>query len=254
MRFHVGSGKLPKMKPHLKLVKDQVCDRVIVCGDPARAEKIADLLENPKVLAKNREYHSYSGTFDGKAIMVLSHGVGSAGAAIAFQEIIDLGAKFIIRVGTSGALQKDFPIGGVVVSRGAVRNDGVSALMVPIAFPAVPDFDLTLSLEKTARETVLEMKATTEIISGITLTSDLFYPGVIESDLQVYSKAGAVAVEMEASTLFVIGSLRGIKTAALFAVDGNPLFWDEGKYAPHSSAVQDALKISFFAALKTLSK
>jgi uridine phosphorylase len=238
------------MQSHIKIDASQACERVITCGDPARAEWISSLLVDAKPLAKNREYHSYRGKYEGTDIMVISHGVGSAGAAICFKELIECGVKKIIRVGTAGALQKDTPIGAVVVSRGSVRRDGVSEQMIPLNYPAVPNFELTIKLEQ-----ALRTKMKPELVrTGITMASDLFYPGLIDDGLKLYSAAKVEAVEMEASTLFVFGSLYDLETAALFALDGNPLYWNQGAYAPGSPAVKEALKFAIDAALHALKK
>jgi uridine phosphorylase len=208
---------------------------------------IAGFLEEPKVLAKNREYHSFLGRLDNKEILIVSHGVGSAGAAICFQELIDVGAKAIIRVGTAGGLYDDTRIGDVVVASGAVRKDGVSSLMVPAAYPAVPDFDLTLRLAKNFASTV-------SLRRGLILTSDLFYRGPLEDDLDFYRKARVIAVEMECATLFVIGQLRGVKTAAAVVLDGNPLKWQEGVYDPDPKRLQASVEASARAALTALAE
>ena len=71
---------MTKQLPNLKIDPNKLSDRVIVCGDPNRAKKIADLLEEPCLLAENREYHSYTGKWNGKEIAVVSHGVGAPGA------------------------------------------------------------------------------------------------------------------------------------------------------------------------------
>lgn len=232
--------------PHLCLSRDLKIERVVVCGCPERAEKITSLLKNPKALQKNREYHSFSGSFEGKEILVVSHGVGSAGAAICFNELIQIGAKIIIRVGTAGAFADGLKIGDIVVPTSAARLDGVSQLMVPLNFPASPDFDLTNKL-------ISNLKASFhDIATGTIVTSDLYYPGLLDNGFELYKKAGAIAVEMECSTLFICGQLNQIKTSSVLGIDGNPLKWKEGNFDPRSSALGDALIKAAEAAIKTL--
>lgn len=234
------------MKPHIKLAPSDTYTRALVCGSPERAEFISGFLKSPKNLAKNREYHSYLGQFEGQDILVMSHGVGSAGAAIGFQELMDVGAKAIIRIGTAGGLYDDVQIGDIVVPTAAVRRDGVSRLMIPTDFPAVPDFELTHLLRKGMEATSARFK------SGVIMTSDLFYPGLIDDDLKLFQKAGAVAVEMECSTLFVIGHLRGVRTGALLVLDGNPLKWEEGHYDPNPNRLMASMETCVQTALKAL--
>jgi uridine phosphorylase len=219
------------MQPHLKLKEGDISPYVLVCGDPARAEKIAKLCESYKELAYNREYRTFLGEYKGQKITITSHGVGSAGASICFEELIKIGAKVIVRVGTCGALQNDSEQGDHIIATGAIREDGVTPLLVPVGYPAISDAEVCLAIEKACIDLQAPYKR------GIMLTSDVFYPGVLNTSLELYSKAGVPGVEMECSALFVIASLRGVRAGAIATVDGNPLKWDEGNYDPHGEKV-----------------
>ena len=202
-----------------------------MCGDPARAEKIARLCEKYEELAYNREYRTFVGIYKGEKITITSHGVGSAGASICFEELIKIGARVIMRVGTCGSLQDYLGQGDHIIATGAVREDGVTPLLVPQGYPAIADAEVCQAIEKVCKEIAAPYKR------GIMLTSDLFYPGVLPGSLELYSKAGVPGVEMECSALFVIASLRGVRAGAIATIDGNPLKWDEGNYDPHGEKV-----------------
>ncbi|MEZ4815041.1 MAG: nucleoside phosphorylase [Bdellovibrionota bacterium] len=233
-----------KTQPHIKLSLDKKHSKVIVCGAPERAELIASFLKSPKLLAKNREYHSYLGTFKGEHVLVTSHGVGAAGAMICFQELIEAGAKNIIRVGTAGGLYAATKVGDVVVADSAIRLDGVSPLMVPLAYPSVPDHALTLALSKSILKVLPKAKV------GTILTTDMFYAGVLDDQLELYSRANALAVDMEAAALFVVGRLKQIKTAAVFALDGNPI--SKKLYAPDAELMKKNIALISKAALSAV--
>ena len=86
---------------------------------------------------------------------------------------------------------------------------------------------------------------------GVTLTSGNFYPGpAMASTLQVNADAGALSVEMENATLFCVGSVRGIRTAAIATIDGSPFKWDEGDYDPHGTVVAEGKKRMILTGLK----
>jgi uridine phosphorylase len=237
-----------KTMPHIHLSKNKNYGRVLVCGAPERAARIAAKLDDSRVLAQNREYHSYLGRRNGRPILVCSHGVGSAGAAICFQELINVGAQAILRLGTAGALQDHMEIGTTVIATGAARKDGVSALMVPLPFPAIPDSGFTLALQRK-----YETKKK-QVVNGIVVSSDLFYPALLGSDLEIYRDAGAVAAEMECSTLFICGSLRKVKTASILITDGNPLKWKKGNYNPGSDILKRAMDLGIDVGLDVLSE
>ncbi len=235
-----------EMQPHLKLDPGRDFSRVIVCGSPERAEWFSQRLNDSISLAKNREYHSFYGTYQGTPILILSHGVGAAGAAICFRELIHLGAKKIIRLGTAGGILENLSRGDIVLAHSAVREDGASLQMVPKSFPAVADPFLTEQL----RLRLLERKR--KISPGTILTSDLFYSELLEPKYLLWQKAKVQAVEMEASTLFVIGSLHEIKTAAAFVLDGNVLRPSE--YNPDFEFLEPAFEDLLEASLQTLTK
>ncbi|MBF0546141.1 MAG: nucleoside phosphorylase [Candidatus Riflebacteria bacterium] len=235
------------MQPHLKLSEGSISPFVLTCGDPARAEAIAKLCNNFKELAYNREYRTFSGEYGGKKITITSHGVGSAGAAICFEELIKLGAKAIIRVGTCGTLNEKLNQGDHIIADAAAREDGITSLLVPNGFPAIADSRVTDALEMACKKVFAPFRR------GIVVTSDLFYPGVLPPSLADYSKSGVLGAEMECSALFVISSLRGIKAGAILTVDGNPLKWQEGNYDPHGEAVSKGKERMLKIALEAIS-
>jgi uridine phosphorylase len=234
------------MNSHIKVPAGDRNALVLTCGSPERAEWFSKFLEAPEVIAKNREYHSFYGKFKGKTILVLSHGVGSAGAAIAFSEVIQSGAKSIVRIGTAGGLYDKVQIGDIVVPQAAVREDGASRLMLPMEYPAVADMDLTQTLLKSIQ------KKSERVKSGVIVTSDLFYPGKLPSTLSLHQSMGAIAVEMECATLFTLGFIHGVKTAAAVVLDGNPLQHQEGVYDPSFDRLKASLEQCFYAAAETL--
>ncbi len=236
------------MKPHIKLDATLGIKKAIVCGSPERALLISQLLKDSASVAKNREYHSYLGTFEGSQILVTSHGVGSAGAAICFQELCDIGVTTMIRLGTAGGFLDDCKVGDIVIGTAAIRRDGVSSLMVPLAFPAVSDFGLTQALTSHIQSQDPRAKA------GIILSTDVFYPGLLDNESAFYAKAGAIAVEMESSALFVIGLLRKIRTACVVVLDGNPLKVDTDSYDPSPDRLRKSIELSARAIFNVLAK
>ncbi|MDO4328804.1 MAG: nucleoside phosphorylase [Lachnospiraceae bacterium] len=223
--------------PCIAVCEGDISPRVITCGDPARAEKIAKMLDDVKCLAKNREYHTYLGSWKGVPVTVSSHGVGEGGAVIGFESLCRAGAKVIIRVGTCGGMQKEVLEGTIVIARAACREDGVTEKMLPLSYPAAADADVLKALEESAEKLQIETR------SGIILTQALFYPGLLESKILLYRKAGVLAMENEAAGLFVVASLHGIKAGAILAADA-PAFELVGveRYQPDRSMVARAVE------------
>ncbi|KAF8817848.1 Purine nucleoside phosphorylase [Cardiosporidium cionae] len=241
-----------EVQPHIRLRKDQVHPVALVVGDPARALQIAKMSDIYTELSYNREYRSFDCSVSGVRFTVLSHGVGSSGAAVALEELIWCGAKAIIRAGTAGSLQQHIKTGDLTVSYAAAREEGVTALMVPLNYPAAASPEVYQALTTSANE------LNTKYHSGICVTSDLFYkPKVLPSSLEMYSKANVQIVSMEESILFIQGTLNNVLTGAIHVVDGSPLKWDEADYDPTGEKVSAGKKMMIqicFSAVKKLAK
>jgi uridine phosphorylase len=229
-----------------------IAPSVIVCGDPARADKTAAYLSEATRLSERREYRAYQGDFDGLPVTVCSHGVGAPGAAIAFEELIVAGARRIVRIGTCGALQPEILSGQLIIATAAVQNTGYGHETVPLGYPAVADLDLTLALRRLAAHQPPAWS------SGLVVSRDNFYQGVAVAgapDYTVLSQANVLAVEMECAALFIVGALRQVATAAILAVDGNLV--GQGResienYRPHQENVAAAVEAAIQIALGAL--
>ena len=235
--------------PILKVDSEKIPERVLVVGDPGRLDRISRKLSEATVIAENREYKTMLGLFDRTQIGVISHGVGSAGAGVCFEEICKSGAKKIIRIGTAGGMQRSDGAGEIIIARGA-REDGPVSESCSTKFPAIASLPLTSSMQDIAS------KKDKGISTGILLTSDMFYPNeILGSNLQLWQKAGVKAVEMESATLFTICELREIDAGAIVVIDGNPLDQDQGdmtSYNPHSDVVGEAMDDAISIALSSL--
>jgi len=234
--------------PILQVQSEDLAPYAIVCGDPFRAEAISRKLEGARELAFSREYRTFVGTYEGVPVAVVSHGVGSPGAAVCFEELIKGGVQTLIRVGTAGSYSADVPPGSLVVSTAAVREEGLTRQLVPQGFPAVADADVVRALHEAARETDGVVR------KGITVTLDAFFQGVEEFPHRKYKQAGALAVEMEIAALYVIASLRGVRAGAIVAVDGYADADLREVYNPHTDAVAQAVEREIATALRAIVK
>ncbi|EFJ2723062.1 purine nucleoside phosphorylase [Escherichia coli] len=192
-------------KPHMQLNSDDICSKAIIVGDPARVKRISLFLDDVVFLSNNRKFSSLRGKFKGNDILVLSTGIGAPSTCIAVEELINIGINEIIRVGSCGAMQDYIEIGDIIIASGAVRCDGVTVNYIPVNYPAVPSSDLfnkAKNLEPTA-------------IYGIIGSHDGFYMDDNDAIESYWSKFGIVGADMETSTLFVIGTLRNVKTLSV---------------------------------------
>ncbi|EGQ9973133.1 nucleoside phosphorylase [Vibrio vulnificus] len=196
-------------QPHLCVDETQVAERVIVCGEPDRANRIAALLENAELIAENREYRLFNGEFQGKTITVCSTGIGAPSMIIAVEELKQCGAKYIIRVGSAGAMQPNIALGELIVAEGAVRDEGGSKAYIDAAYPAYASFSLLKGLDG-----YLQMQ-TVPYHMGVVRSHDSFYTDDEETLCQYWNKKGILGADMETSALFTVGRLRGLHVASV---------------------------------------
>ena len=209
---------------HVQLEAGDIGEYVLLPGDPGRSELIAARFDNAHHVRSNREYTTWTGTLDGVKVSVCSTGIGGPSTAIAMEELCNIGAKTLIRVGTCGGIGKHVKNGDLVVMNAAVRMDGTSRQYAPIEFPAVADLQVTNALHEAA----LETGCTTHV--GITVSNDAFYCEMesermprqteLENQLQSWIRAGVAGIEMECATLYIAAQVRGVRAGGVcVAVD-----------------------------------
>ena len=177
-------------------------ERVLLPGDPGRALALAQsLLEEPRMFNHHRGLWGYTGeAADGRPLTIQATGMGGPSAAIVLSELIALGARRAIRVGTCGALAPDLQLGEVVIAEEAICGDGTSRAL-GAGERASPHEELTAALRRHAPAAR----------AGAVMSVDLFY-GPLDRD------AGALAVEMEAAALFAVGARSSAQVGCLLAV------------------------------------
>ncbi len=209
---------------HIAIGPGEIPELVLLPGDPYRSKKIAEtFFDSPEAIAKNREYWSFKGTWKGVPVAVCSTGIGCPSAAIALEELVKIGCKVFIRVGTSGAISRKVNTGDIVIFSGSIRDEGTSRQYVPIQFPAVANPDVVQALTLAAQK----RDATYHV--GIGHSKDAFYsehpshvadPDAMRKKWEAMRNSGVLATEMEAAALFVIGHLRDVKVGSACVVIG----------------------------------
>lgn len=221
----------------------------LVVGDPARARRIGALLSGGRLLASLREYESWIGGWTTPSgisanVVVASHGVGAAGAICLFEELHAGGARRLIRLGTAGAMTADLRAGDLVIAEAAVRDDGVTAQMLPPEYPAYATPELVLALAASARDRGASARR------SLAWTRALFHPGLLPLPTSIYAASGVIALEMELSALFVHAAARGYQRAGLLVIDG--VSADDAPYNPHTPEVRDSVGRAAEVALDAL--
>lgn len=199
----------------------------IVPGSRARAIKIADnYINNAIVKESSRGHDIYLGKLIDTEIDigVVSTGMGCPSIDIIVTELIEVGVKHFIRIGTAGSLNKSVKKGSIVIASASVRDEGTSNTYAPIEFPAIADRNIVNILDEQAKKSSLDSQV------GIVHTKDSLYSREFERGpmskeslnyMDLLSKLGALASEMETAHLFILGSVYNVKCGAILSVIGD---------------------------------
>jgi DeoD family purine-nucleoside phosphorylase len=201
------------MPIHVRAEKGDYAEACLVPGDPLRAKYVAEtFLDGAEQKNWERGMLGYTGTFNGKPVSVQATGMGCPSAAIVVEELVQLGVKRILRIGTCGGLQPDMKLGDLIVAISAVPADSTAMHYVG-GEPHAPtaDWELVHAAVHAAKELGKLVRI------GPIVSSDLFY-NPDEGQYARWSDRGVLAVEMEAAVLFTLGALRKVKTACLLTV------------------------------------
>jgi DeoD family purine-nucleoside phosphorylase len=198
---------------HIRAEQGEYGDACLLPGDPLRAKYIADTyFDSPVQRNGERGMLGYSGEWEGTPVSVQATGMGCPSAAIVMEELVQLGVKRFLRVGTCGGLQQDLELGDLIVAVSAVPADGTARHYVG-GEPHTPTADWELVHEAVHAAKQLEQP----VRVGAIASSDTFYDPDPERHKR-WSARGVLGVEMEAAVLFTIGSLRGVKAGCLLTV------------------------------------
>jgi len=226
-----GEGADPSGDPtegdrqyHLDVAPGDVAETVLLPGDPDRLATITDAWDDHETVASHREYRTATGTVEGTPVSVTSTGIGSPGAAIAVEELARVGADTLIRVGSCGAIQPEIDVGDLVITSGAVRQEGTSDEYVREDYPAVADHAVVAALAAAAEDLGVDYHV------GLTASTDSFYAGQAregfagfqargsEGLVEELRQANVLNFEMEASAVLTLANVYGLRAGAVCTV------------------------------------
>ena len=212
------------MQYHINCKQGDINKFVLLPGDPERVDAIADTWDEKKFIASHREFKTFSGKYSGVDISACSTGIGGPSAAIALEELANLGADTFIRIGTCGAINEKINCGDLIICSGAMRQDGTSEDYIDLSYPAVANYEVVAALIKACE------KHGKKFHVGISCTTSSFHcgqarPGFnnftqskFENKIQDLQRAGVLNFEMEAATILTLAGLYGLRAGAVFAV------------------------------------
>lgn len=211
--------------PHLPCRKGELPQAVLFPGDPGRVDRFAGILEGFRILGQNREFRIGVGSFNGVELGVCSTGIGGPSTEIALVEAAELGCRFALRVGGTGALDPSIPLGSLIIASEATRGGGAAALYAPADHPAKASNLVVSALARAAASMRIPHQC------ALVASTDSYYAGqgrafpncdaTPDLILEQYRARGVAALDMEAETILVVGERLGLLAGVLLAVHGN---------------------------------
>jgi purine-nucleoside phosphorylase len=195
------------MPIHLRAAEGDYASAVLCPGDPRRATYIANTFFDPGFRCVNEERGmlGYTGTFQGRPISVQSTGMGAPSAGIVFEELIMLGARRLVRVGTCGGLQPHLRMADTADDR------------TPIRYADMEGFAPSATFSLVERAAALSREVGDRVFVGPIVTSGLFYDPD-PATFGRWKRLGHLGVEMEAAMMYTIAAIKGVEALAMMTV------------------------------------
>jgi uridine phosphorylase len=247
--YHIGFGR--------EDLGDDPPQIALLSGDPERARAIAQgNLRDVRMLSEHRGLNSYVGRLpSGRQLLSATSGMGAPSLSIVANELVQVGIRQIIRVGTCGSIQAHVPPGSIVITRAALCRQGAANDIAPPEYPAAADPFLTVALVEAARELQVEH------YMGITASVDTFYEGQERSESanphllrwlrginEEYRHLNVLNYEMESGTLFKMAGVYGFAAGCVCGVVAQRTSGESIVREQKASAVEHAIAVALRAA------
>lgn len=231
--------------PHINAQLGDFAETVLMPGDPLRAKYIAEtFLEDVKTVCDVRNMFGFTGTYKGKPVSVMGHGMGIPSCSIYVHELIaEFGVKNIIRIGSCGAVRDDVKLMDVVIAMGASTDSKVNRIRFGgHDFAAIADYDLLEMAVKQARTQSVPVKV------GNVFSADLFYTPEPEI-FQTMKKLGILGVDMEAAGIYGVAADLGARALTILTVSDHILRGEKLSSEDRQKSFNDMMKVALETAI-----
>lgn len=231
---------------HIGVDESMIAKNIILVPDPLSVPFFADLLDDAKQMGDYREYVTYTGTYQGKPLTVMSSGFGCMPMAIAVEELNHLHAEKIVKLEACPSIQPELPCGTVCLCKGAVRGEGASREYIDASYPAVPDMELLAKLSRACgKDANLSVFRSHDCANH----ESPYAPGGMER-VRKWAALGVEILDGGTSAMYVVGSILKLQTASVAVVGEN---YETGETLTEAQT-QEALRSLFLAAAKALTE
>ena len=226
--------------PHIGAKLGDIAETVIMAGDPLRVKLMAErYLENPVCFNEVRGMLGYTGTYKGKRVSVMGHGMGMASIGIYTYELFNFyDVKTIIRVGSAGSINMDLHVGDLAIAMGCCTNSNFAAQYeLPGVFAPIADFELLRDAVDACEKLGYKYKV------GNVVSSDMFYHENPRTDKWI--NMGVLAVEMEIAALYMNAARAGKRALGLLTISDHILTGEETTAEERQNTFTKMMDVAF---------
>lgn len=206
------AARMPQI--HLRAEEGDYAPLVLLPGDPNRARRISERFDagSARQVNDHRGLFGFTGTYNGAPVSVQTSGMGTPSLSIVVEELLRLGARRLIRVGTCGGIRGGLRTGDLVIATAACPTDGATATYLHgESYAPAADFELTRALVDAAGAAGIPAR------TGLVASVDVFY-NPDDDYAKRWRERGVLALEMEASALFFLAARSGVQAACALTV------------------------------------
>ena len=226
--------------PHIGAKLGDIAETVIMAGDPLRVKKMAEtFLENPVLFNQVRGMLGYTGTYNGKRVSVMGHGMGIPSISIYTYELFNFyGVKSIIRVGSAGSIHPDLHIGDLAITMGACTDSNYAAQFeLPGTYAPIANFDLLRAAADECERRGFHYKV------GNVFSADAFYSENAHNDKWI--NMGVMAVEMEIAALYMNAARSGNRALGICTISDNIITGEATTAEERQNSFTNMMEVAF---------
>ena len=226
--------------PHIGAKLGDIAETVIMAGDPLRVKKMAEtFLENPVLFNQVRGMLGYTGTYNGKRVSVMGHGMGIPSISIYNYELFNFyGVKSIIRVGSAGSIHPDLHIGDLAIAMGACTDSNYAAQFeLPGTYAPIANFDLLRAAADECERRGFHYKV------GNVFSADAFYSENAHNDKWI--NMGVMAVEMEIAALYMNAARSGNRALGICTISDNIITGEATTAEERQNSFTNMMEVAF---------
>ena len=226
--------------PHIGAKLGDIAETVIMAGDPLRVKFMAEnFLENPVQFNNVRSMLGFTGTYQGKRVSVMGHGMGIPSIGIYTYELYNFyGVKTIIRVGSAGSLHPDLHVGELCIAMGACTNSNYAAQFeLPGTYAPIADFNLLRGAADACD------RLGYRYMVGNVMSSDTFYTENPHNDKWI--NMGVLAVEMEVAALYMNAARSGNRALGILTISDHIITGEVTSADERQTTFTNMMKVAF---------